>query len=72
MQEDTDPVLCHVVAGIVAEFERLMDEARDKWSLPKRVDAHQADLWSGREIGYREALRVMAHAGLAPAKYASQ
>ncbi len=66
MAEDPAPVPRGVIDGIVAELERLMDDARDKWTLPKRDDPIHTAAWSGREIAYRQALQVLADAGLAP------
>ena len=40
--------------------------ARDRWSLPKRTDPTHTAAWSGRELGYKEALRLLGDAGLAP------
>ena len=52
------------IAAIVAELERLMDDARDRSTLPKHATDRIAG-WRGREIGYREALRLLADARLA-------
>ncbi len=65
MTDDADLVPREVIGRIVAELERLMDEARDKWTLPKRDDPVHTATWTGREIAYRQALQVLADAGLA-------
>ncbi len=65
MTEDPAPVPREVIDGIVAELERLMDDARDKWTLPKRDNPTHTAAWSSRELGYRDALQLLADAGLA-------
>jgi hypothetical protein len=58
-----------VIDRIVVELERLAADACDHWTLPKREDAVLTASWRNREIGYRQSLRLLADAGLAPAKY---
>jgi hypothetical protein len=60
-----------IIDQIVAQLERLMDEARDKWSLTKSDDPNRFASWNGREQGYRNALQLLADAGLAP-RYATR
>jgi hypothetical protein len=58
-----------VIDRIVAELERLAAEACDHWALPKREDPVPTASWRNREMGYRDSLRLLADAGLAPVKY---
>jgi len=37
-----------------------LDKARDKWILTKSDDPIRFAAWNGRELGYRNALQVMA------------
>ena len=67
MTRDADPIPREVIAAIVAELERRMNEARDKWSLTKRDSAEHYYAWVGRELGYKAALDLLGDAGLAPA-----
>jgi hypothetical protein len=52
-------------ASIIAELERLMNEAGARWMLPKSDNKARLEGWRGRELAYREALRLLAEAGLA-------
>jgi len=60
-----------VVEQIVAELERLMDDARDRWSIPKGADQVHSASWHNREIAYRQVLQLLAVSGSAP-KYAAR
>jgi len=71
MTQDAGSVPHEVIERVVAELEHLMDEARDKWSLPKSDDPARFTAWHNREMAYRQALQVLADAGLAP-KYAAR
>jgi hypothetical protein len=69
MVQDTDSVPRAVIDAIVAQFKHLMDEACDRWSLPKSDNPTRFTAWHDRETAYRTALELFADAGLAP-KYA--
>jgi hypothetical protein len=60
-----DSVPREVIDRIVAELERLMGEARDRWTMPKRDSPTHTASWRGRELGYQDALRLLSRAGLA-------
>jgi len=60
------------IAEIVAELERLADDACNRWTIPKSRDEVRLAVRRGREIGYRDALRLLADAELAPVKYATR
>jgi len=72
MTQDTDPVQREVIDAIVADLERLMDEARDRWSIPKGADQVRSASWHNREIAYRQVLQLLAAAGLADPRYATR
>jgi len=69
MTDDANAVPREVIDQVVAQLERLTDEARDKWSLTKSNDPTRFAAWNNRELAYRNALQLLADAGLAP-KYA--
>lgn len=71
MMQNADPVRREVIAAIVEELERLMNEACAKWSLTKSEDPSRFTAWHNRELAYRQALQLLADAGLAP-KYAAR
>jgi hypothetical protein len=67
---DEIPVVSReVIDGIVAELERLQDDATDRWAIPKRDDPQRDAVWQARAGAYRDALKLFGAAGLAP-KYA--
>jgi hypothetical protein len=69
MNQDTTPVPRETIDYITSELERLMNDAGARWILPKSDNKARFEGWRGRELAYREALRMFADAGLAP-KYA--
>ena len=70
MMQDADSIPRAVIDELVVQLERLMDEAREKWTLPKSEEPTRFASWRGRELAYRNALQLLADAGLAP-KYAA-
>lgn len=50
MTQDPNPVPREVIAAIVTELERLMDEARDRRSLTKSDDPTRFTAWHNREL----------------------
>lgn len=70
MLNTADIIPREIIDQIVAEIERLAEDARDRWSLPKHDRPHLQAAWSSRETGYREVLKLFASQGLTPAKHA--
>jgi hypothetical protein len=48
MNNEAEPIAREVVDRIVVELERLMDGARDKWSLPKSDNPARFTAWHSR------------------------
>jgi len=71
MTQDTAVVPREGIDRIVPQLERVMDDARDRWSIPKGADQVRSASWHNREIAYRQRLHLLAVAALADPRYAT-
>jgi hypothetical protein len=67
MNHDSANAPRETIDRIIVELERLMDEACDKWRLPKSDDPVRFAGWHNRELAYQERLQPFGDVSLAQA-----